>query len=269
MIRRVRYWLILVMLMACEERIQLTVPSENLDKLVVEGVLTSENLNHQIRLSHTYMNSNEVPVPATDAVVTLSDGSSNYSLTESPGASGVYYTPVMKAITGTIYTLSITYQGETFSAHDSPVAVEAFGAASNQKIYHKEANGYRLDLSPSGQNPNYINYDLSWANTAVCQSPDSCTGKVVYYDLKTIDVNDIFKPSKEDFYFPLGTTIIRKKYSMSPAYQAYLRAVMSETEWRGGVFDVLRANVPTNVSGGAVGFFAVSTVLSDTTIVTE
>jgi hypothetical protein len=45
--------------------------------------------------------------------------------------------------------------------------------------------------------------------------------------------------------------------------------VLSETEWRGGAFDVQRENVPTNLSKGAIGFFAVSTVLSDTTIITE
>ena len=43
--------------------------------------------------------------------------------------------------------------------------------------------------------------------------------------------------------------------------------MLSETEWRGGLFDVKRANVITNLSEGAVGFFAVSTVVTDTTTV--
>ena len=63
--------------------------------------------------------------------------------------------------------------------------------------------------------------------------------------------------------------ISRKKFSASPAYKAFLRGVLSETEWRGGVFDVERANAPTNLSEGAIGFFAVSTVVSDTTVVLE
>ena len=51
---------------------------------------------------------------------------------------------------------------------------------------------------------------------------------------------------------------------MSSRYQEYLRSLLSETEWRGGVFDVEKANVKTNMSEGAIGFFAVTTVVSDT-----
>jgi hypothetical protein len=91
----------------------------------------------------------------------------------------------------------------------------------------------------------------------------------VYYDLKAIDVSEIYKPGKADFNFPLNTIVIRKRYSVSPSYKAFLRAVLSETEWRGGVFDAQRADVPTNLSQGAIGFFAVSTVVSDTTIIVE
>jgi hypothetical protein len=42
---------------------------------------------------------------------------------------------------------------------------------------------------------------------------------------------------------------------------------MMETEWRGGLFDVERGNISTNLSEGAIGYFAASTVLSDSTFV--
>jgi hypothetical protein len=90
---------------------------------------------------------------------------------------------------------------------------------------------------------------------------------VVFYDLKTIDVNEIYKPAKSDFKFPLNSIVVRKKYSISPAYKIFLRSVLSETEWRGGVFDVQRADATTNLSAGAIGFFAVSTVVSDSTLI--
>jgi hypothetical protein len=77
----------------------------------------------------------------------------------------------------------------------------------------------------------------------------------------------MYKPDKEIFQFPKGTTVIRRKYSVSDAYRAFLRSMLSETEWRGGVFDVQRSNVTTNLSEGAVGFFAVCSVVADTTVV--
>ena len=41
---------------------------------------------------------------------------------------------------------------------------------------------------------------------------------------------------------------------------------MNETNWRGGLFDVERGNIPTNMSAGAIGYFAASSVVSDSTI---
>jgi len=42
--------------------------------------------------------------------------------------------------------------------------------------------------------------------------------------------------------------------------------MLLETEWRGGLFDVAHGNLETNLSQGAFGFFAVSTVIRDTII---
>ena len=250
---------------ACEEPIQAPLSSVDVDELVVEGMLTSENTNHLIKLSRPYKTQNENPVPVTGATVTITEGSSVYPLAESPAGSGHYITPPLRAIAGKTYMLFIQYQGKVYGAQDSPPAVETL-----RPLQYKKADDlYTLVLNPSGQDPNFISHSISWANTTACTSGASCEGEIVYYDLKTIDVSEIYKPGKDDFNFPLNTVVIRKKYSVSPSYKAFLRAVLSETEWRGGVFDVQRADVPTNLSEGAIGFFAVSTVVSDTTIIVE
>ncbi len=128
---------------------------------------------------------------------------------------------------------------------------------------------YSLALNESGENANYIDHRIDWKTTADCLPGNTCEGRIVFYDLKTIDVNEIYKPGKTEFLFPVNSTIIRKKYSISSAYRTFLRSVLSETEWRGGLFDVERANATTNLSAGAIGFFAVTSVVSDTTVVAE
>jgi hypothetical protein len=133
--------------------------------------------------------------------------------------------------------------------------------------YQREVDQYSLALTARGNDPNYIDYAISWNKTPACVSGADCEAKIVFYDLKTIDVNEIYKPKKADFTFPLNSLVIRRKYSVSPAYRSFLRSVLSETEWRGGVFDVQRANATTNLSEGAIGFFAISTVVSDTTLI--
>jgi hypothetical protein len=209
-----------------------------------------------------YQTFNGAGVPVTGATLTISDGINVVTLAESPAGSGQYYTPAMIAVTGTTYTLSILYEGRSYTAADRASTVEAMAPLG----YAPVADGYSLVLNPSGQDPNYIEHFLSWAGTTACSS-GSCVGEVVYYDLKTFDVNQIFKPSKADFAFPLNTIVIRKKYSVSSAYLAFLRGVLSNTEWSGGIFDIQPANGPTNLSTGAIGFFAVSTVVSDTTFI--
>jgi len=256
--------LLLIILLACEEAIDKPVVSQNQNLLAVEGVLTNENKSHSITLSLPYQSLNGQAAPATGALVQIIQGGNVYTLTESPAGSGIYQTPVFRAVFDEVYSLSILYQGKGYFAQDSSVPVEPLAAID----YRKVNDQYQLVLNNTGSNANYVDHSMDWKNTASCAN-NACEGRIVFYDLKTIDVNEIYKPAKEDFLFPVNTTIIRRKYSVSPAYRAFLRSVLSETEWRGGIYDVERSNTTTNLSAGAIGFFAVTTVVSDTTVVVE
>ncbi len=256
------FWILLI---ACQEPINFPLQSQNLSTVVVEGTLTNERKNHRIKLSHPYTKQNGTPMPATGAIVSVTDGVSAVVLTEFPAGSGEYYTPLVRAVFGRTYTVSIQYQGKTYLAKDSSVPVEPL-----QALDYKRVNDlYTLNLYETGQDANFIDHQISWVKTSSCTTGTTCEGRIVFYDLKTIDVNEIFKPDKAEFNFPVNAVVIRKKYSISPAYKAFLRSMLSETEWRGGVFDVQRADANTNLSEGAIGFFAVSTVVSDTTVVVE
>ena len=258
------FFLIWIQVIACQEvPIDFPLQSQNLSTLVVEGTLTNERINHKIKLSLPYTRQNGTVTPATGAIVRVTDGTSAVVLTEFPIGSGEYYTPPARAVFGKTYTLSIQYQGKTYLAQDRSSPVEPMPALDYRKV--KEL--YALNLYETRGDANFIDHQITWINTPSCITGDKCEGRIVFYDLNTIDVNEIFKPKKEDFNFPANAIVVRKKYSVSLAYKAFLRSVLSETEWRGGVFDVQRADATTNLSEGAIGFFAVSTVVSDTTIV--
>ena len=254
-----------LLVIACEEAIDLPLQSIELDILVVEGIVTNEKINHRIKLSHPYISQSKKSVPATGAMVSITNGVDSVSLTEFPTGSGEYYTPKVRAVFGETYTLLIRYNGKEYLAKDSAVPVGPMQVLE----YSKVGDLYTLNFHESGQDPYFIDHTITWKNTASCIIGSSCEGRIVFYDLKTIDVNEIFKPEKQKFNFPVNSIVIRKKYSVSAAYQTFLRSVLSETEWRGGVFDVQRANATTNLSYGAIGFFAVSTVVTDTTIVVK
>jgi hypothetical protein len=74
----------------------------------------------------------------------------------------------------------------------------------------------------------------------------------------------MFKPPQEQIRFPPGTIIFREKESVNGWYGEFLRGLLSETDWRGGMFDVLPGNARTNMQGEAIGFFTAADVLRDT-----
>ena len=259
-------YLILLMiaaLIACdEEQLTKSLKAKDVDLLVVEGVLTNENIKHRVRLTHPYKTLNGKAAPRTGALVRISDGNIIYLLTEFPVGSGDYYTPPLRAAFGLVYTLVVQYEGNEYVASDSSIPVETMPPIN----YEKTEKGFKLNFDKSGQSSNYIDHYVSWSHTDQCASSGLCENRLIFYDLKTADINEAFKPDKLDFNFPLNSIIVRKKFSTSVAFKNFLRSVLSETEWRGGVFDVERANASTNVSNGGLGFFAVSTVVSDTTV---
>lgn len=260
--RQTYFLLFFIMLIACEEPFHSKNHHLEIELIIVEGIITNEKKNHEVSLSRIHLNQNGVSATVTGADVVITTIDSTFTLTESPAGSGKYLTPLMRAVAGKIYTLTFSNDGKSYTAQDSSVPVEPLPEID----FDKQPEGYRLVYHESGQDANYVDHHIDWTETDECPGA-GCEGRVIFYDLKTIDVNDIYKPGKTDLFFPEGTVVVRRKYSVSAAYRDFLRSMLMETEWRGGVFDVDRANIPTNLSEGAIGFFAVSTVVTDTTIV--
>ena len=96
---------------------------------------------------------------------------------------------------------------------------------------------------------------------------DSTSAKQYFYSLTTLDVNQIFLPENERVFFPKGSILIHKKYSLTADHEKFIRSLLIETQWNGGNFDIEEGNIYTNLSDGALGFFGACSVISDTLIV--
>ena len=260
--------LLLALASGCEEVIEGPNNSKSTDLIVVEGLLTNEFKNHQVKLSRPYLNQNEPSEPITSATVAIFDSNENiFVLEETPPGSGIYLTEPFRALFGRFYVLFIRYEGKEYQAFDSPPGGELLDPLVVEETEINNKTLYSIPYIRSGLNPNYISYDIDWSQTERCSPDQSCTGRLINYDLKNTDVQEIYAPDKDVFLFPAGSRVIRKRYSLSEQHVAYLRSLLSETEWRGGLFDIDRSNIPTNLSEGAIGFFGVSTVVSDTVVV--
>lgn len=261
--------LISLLAISCdEEEIVWPLNNQDSDLIVVEAVLTNKKKQHIIKLTRPYAAQNLTPQVVSGATVFIQTNDSpvqTFIATETPIGSGMYLTESIRTVSNKVYTLIINYQSKQYFASAVQPPGEGF---SGPLEYHKTTeDSYTLDFNPSGSKANYIKHYLNWQNTAGCVNLLDCQAELIYYDLKNVDINEQFKPTQEVVDFPLGTVVVRKKYSVSEEYQAYLRGVLSETAWRGGIFDVYAANAASNLSIGATGFFAVSTVVTDTTII--
>jgi len=250
---------------SCEEQFEWSLQGGSTDLIIVEAVMTNENRNHLIKLTRPHQEQNQPTQPVTGALVVINTKNGVIPTIEYPVGSGSYYTDSIRFVSNIEYRLSIQHNGKTYFATANQPGVEPLPTESPYREVENDL--YTLKFSESGEAANYIKYFVYWQHLGNCAEINDCQAKIIHYDLKNVDVNKQFKPNQERVDFPAGTIIIRIKYSVSDAYREYLRGMLSETAWRGGAFDVFPANAYTNLSAGAVGFFAVSTVVTDTTIV--
>lgn len=251
--------------LSCEEAIEWQSSEEGrLPGLVVDGVFTNERSIQSVRLTKPVEQMSETPVAVSGANVIISDGSNHVHLIESTAEPGNYETesPV-RGITGRNYYLRIDWEEHVYWAVDSMVPLSTEKAVF--VVPDDSAGWYKLAFQERG-NPAMIEVLMQWDHLSDTCMEKEFQARQVFYVLYNVDVNKAFSWNKEKIRFPAGTRVIRKKYSLSPRHQEFARSLLMETDWRGGIFDVLPGNVLTNVSNNGAGFFGACTVLTDTII---
>lgn len=259
--------LIVVLFLSCEKEVNWNFePTESY--IIVDGILTNVKKSHIISLSQSVTELNEIPEPVSGATVTIYNGDSIHTLTEIPANSGIYRTDTSYlALLNKVYGLQISYKNKRYNAYARMIPVTPFDKLSY--AYNSENNMFYIDsVAKSFSSKESAMYEIiiDWSKLpeyADVPLKDKIA-VVYYYTLKTIDVSQVFAPEKETVYFPKGARIIERKYSLAPQHAEFIRSLLSETQWRGGFFDVTQANVRTNITNGGLGFFGVCTVVRDT-----
>ncbi len=257
--------LVSLLMLSCNEQLDWDLKYQEEDLLVVEGKISSEALRHEVKLSRPLYEMNGTPEPVSGALVEIFDGRVLYSLSEAQDRPGIYRTDsLFAAVLNQYYQLRIRHENKRITAVTFMREVKPFQL---MRVYPVQTDPPLLEayISDSDE-PSIIRLELDWSHVAGYTSlPDSATHAVMYhYTLKGVDVNEIFKPSQEHVRFPPGTIVFREKESVNLWYGEFLRGILSETDWRGGMFDVLPGNARTNMEGEAIGFFTAADVLRDT-----
>lgn len=263
--------IMLILLMSCEEKIDWSLETNEPKVIVIEGILTNERKAHEVRISRPMADVNGTPQPVSGALVAIyeidRDGNYKAHLLREIQRGRYLTDTTLRAVYGKLYSLYILYQGQEYHGESYMVPVDPLETLSYHNISGEEF-WYELNFSET-EHPSMLDIKLSWGHLPGFRNlpPEQTRAHIIYYTVKSIDVNKIFKPAKERVPFPVGTRVYRRQYSMNQYQEDFVRTLMAETEWRGGLFDVQPGNVRTNLSEGAVGYFSVSQVVADSTII--
>lgn len=258
-------------LTSCEEAIEYKFEDNILNSIVVNCQLTNERKAHELILSQPVSSLNEVPKAISGVYVGIYDGDSVHELQEDILTKGLYKSDEnLRAVINRVYTLVIITAEKRYYASTYMLPVTPFIPLKYK--FDEEKNLFKIDSVNEVFNKDesaIYEVQIDWTNVPGYETIDISKkrAKLYYYTLSTIDISELFAPKKEIVYFPAGTTIIESKYSVTPEHANFIRSMLLETEWRGGLFDVSKGNVQSNISDGGFGYFSVSTVIRDTVIV--
>ncbi len=251
---------IAIALLGCTKIIDIDLNDDDSKKLVVDAEFSTLEKEHEVKLSISanYFSA-DVPTKATGASVSITDGVNVVDFIEMEP--GVYKTdPLAKAIPNTNYTLNIVHDGVSYHAQSfcdsvpelDSVLVEFVPASGGDEAYHS----VRISTQ---EKPGFGDYYAWQIYVNGVLENDTIT--------EQLSTDDEFFP--DGTYFNLieitwlenlnsGDTVMVAQHAISKeTYEAYF-AILLQTEFRGGIFDTPPADVPTNLSEGAVGIFSAS-----------
>ncbi|MBN1415554.1 MAG: DUF4249 domain-containing protein [Bacteroidales bacterium] len=260
----------ILLLSGCEEIMDIQFQGDSEKTLVVEGMITTDTTAHQVMLSWTGDFFKKLPQDMISrATVAITDGISTFDLTEMEDHPGIYVTrPDVYGEVGKSYTLHISLpDGRTFSGTEELSYCADIDSIAQTDNYNHGFFGF-----------DYFGYDLLF----YAQEPDPIGDYYLYYlylndSLCTDSISEVVFASDEfvngnyingltthliaeDEFIGDSMKVTLEMQSVSETYYEYMTGLMLETLWRGSPWDGPPANVPSNMTNGARGYFRASDV---------
>ena len=256
--------LAILFFISCTERIEIELDT-TYSRLVIEGQVTTDTTRHLVMLSHSTDYYNPLsPVGVSDAIVTINDGFETVTLAESETNPGYYETdPGYFGIVGRTYTLNVELQ-EAINETTSYTAtsklkfvgpIDSIGLgyrdrfnATEVKIYAWEPpteDFYKFDIIKNGI---LLTDTINKAGITDDRffNGNYTNGVPVYF----------LRDDEPDQEVQVGDTITLKMSGITKEYYNFIQDLQLETfEFSNPLFSGPPANISTNLSGGAVGFF--------------
>jgi hypothetical protein len=261
-------------IVSCQEDIEIKLPSNGNQRIVVEGRITNEFKEHPIRISQSgnYFSTDTIEPALINNVQLVENGTGKiYSVNKSDTSANWYFTDALKGKVGETYSLKFTYKSQDFEAKSLLDTVATMDSISYeyQYIAYYKVGFYMLKMSAFEPEPAgniymfnvYINDTLYNDQLRLTSFQDDAFFNGQY--VENIDIT--YLPQEE---IKCDTNKIKiEMLSISKEEFDFNNAFLSETQGNGSIFSGPPADVPSNVinlSGGdnGLGHFGASSVAS-------
>jgi hypothetical protein len=257
---------------SCEEAYDIGLDYANTNRLVVEGSITNEHKIHSVTLSRTgEFLSNERTNRVLNASVQITDGDTIINLYDNDNDGSYDTDRELAGKINHIYTLNITLEnGEQYSAFDTLRPIVPLDSISYE--YKKSgipfSDDYVYNVNIYVQEPPEPNQYYQWElyfdgvhqtdtiNTKRFESDELVNG--TYFQSWTVFEIEDYRIENEE------TEVTLQMLSISKEKIEFYYAILLETDYSGSMFSGPPANVPSNISNGAIGHFSASAVTEKT-----
>ncbi|MBI9038446.1 MAG: DUF4249 domain-containing protein [Bacteroidales bacterium] len=260
--KKITYFiLIVVSIVACTEKINIEL-DDTYTRLVVEANITDEAKNHIVKLSKTTDYFYNKPSPVVEgAKITITEGQNIFNLSETEP--GIYKTEKLAGEIGKTYTLKIELLNEinghkTYTASDKLMPVGVIDSIGVEYIDNWKVWEIRLYAK---EPPTTDFYMFNWMknNILVTDTID----EVNVSDDKFFNgsySNGVgvgwFEEEREDENLHPGDTVTLIMSTITEEYADFVWEIQDETGYQSPLFSGPPANISSNISNGALGFFA-------------
>src|SRR5690606_4176379 len=243
-------WGSMVSLAACEDVIDINL-NESDPKVVIEGEINNLDYNQEIRVSRTVPFTDDrpfSPVSGAQVVVTDEGGHKVEFLETDPG---VYATNRLRGVPGSTYALEVVVDDDTYAAESTMPAVTPVDSVSSSSgdFFGVARRALHVHFQDPPDRPNYFRYRMSVNEAPFLNlglfSDKFNNGRYVTHDLINLDTD--IKTGDQ-------VVVLRNEID-EPVHRYWLGVVMLNP----GV--ATPANPPSNISGGALGYFSAQTTI--------
>jgi hypothetical protein len=253
-LKNILYMLMVVVLVqSCKEKIDLDVPGAE-PKVVIESEVTTETDSSYVKITKTadYYSTEAYPA-ITDATVSVNGVPFTHV------ANGIYRpASPYKGVTGSVYNLDINAEGQTYTS--SSVLEPMYRIDSIYQVY-KEKEGFMdagwaiyyigIDERPRTK---YTYFRIGYFDTIV-QHDSLDEAKILFNNTETV-INQEYHFELPFTRFEVGEECVMIFRSVTKEMNDFLSAYNLQNSGAPGPFQVPPANLPTNIKGGAIGYFA-------------